>query len=48
MSVEAVESVKFGPYDAVIPDIGGSAHIMSRSELYFYPKDPLNDGFIFR
>jgi trans-L-3-hydroxyproline dehydratase len=48
MTVEAAKSLKFGPYDAVIPEVGGSAHIMGQSELYFDPKDPFNAGFIFR
>ena len=48
MTVEAVRQVKFGSYDAVIPEVSGSAHIMSRSELYFDPKDPFNAGFIIR
>jgi proline racemase len=48
MTVEAVKNVKFGPYDAVIPEVGGSAHIMGQSELYFDPRDPFNAGFIFR
>ena len=48
MTVEAVKNVKFGPYDAVIPEVGGSAHITGQSELCFDPRDPLNAGFIFR
>ncbi|MEJ0039589.1 MAG: proline racemase family protein [Gammaproteobacteria bacterium] len=48
MTVAALSREKFGPYDAVIPEVGGAAHIMSRSELYFDPRDPLTKGFIFR
>lgn len=48
MTVEVLERVTFGPYEAVIPQVGGSAHIMGQSELYFDPKDPFNAGFIFR
>lgn len=48
MTVAAVECVKFGPYDAVVPEVRGSAHIIGQSELYFDPNDPFNTGFIFR
>lgn len=48
MTVEAVERVKYGDYEAVIPEVGGSAHIMGKSELYFDPQDPFKAGFIFR
>jgi proline racemase len=48
MSVEIVELTKFGPYDAVIPEVGGSACIIGRTECYFDPDDPFGRGFIFR
>ena len=48
MSVQAVEQVKFGPYDAVIPEVGGTASITGRHEFYFDPEDPLRSGFILR
>jgi proline racemase len=35
-------------YDAVVPEIEGSAWITGRSELYFAPDDPLLEGFILR
>jgi proline racemase len=35
-------------YDAVVPEIEGSAWISGRSELLFAPDDPLPDGFILR
>jgi trans-L-3-hydroxyproline dehydratase len=48
MTVRAVELTKFGPYDAVIPQVGGTASITGRNVFYFDPADPLGRGFIFR
>jgi trans-L-3-hydroxyproline dehydratase len=48
MSVEVVELAKFGPYDAVIPEVSGSASVIGRNEFYFDPDDPFVKGFIFR
>jgi trans-L-3-hydroxyproline dehydratase len=48
MSVEVVEVTKFGPYDAVIPEVSGTASITGRNEFYFDPEDPFQRGFIFR
>ncbi|MFC2054996.1 proline racemase family protein [Chloroflexota bacterium] len=45
---EIIEITKFGPYEAVIPKITGTAHICGRSELLIDPDDPLRDGFILR
>ena len=48
MSVEVVEVTKFGPYDAVIPEVSGTASITGRNEFYFDPEDPFRNGFILR
>jgi proline racemase len=48
MSVEVVEVTKFGPYDAVVPEVSGTASIIGRNEFYFDPEDPFREGFIFR
>ena len=48
MSVEVVEVTKFGPYDAVIPEVSGTASITGRNEFYFDPDDPFRNGFILR
>jgi proline racemase len=48
MSVRVVETTKFGPYDAVIPEVSGMAHYSGRHEFWFDPDDPLSHGFIFR
>lgn len=48
MSVEVVETTKFGPYDAVVPEVSGTAFFTGRNEFYFDPDDPFREGFIFR
>ncbi len=48
MSVRVVDRVKFGRYDAVIPEVSGTAHYLGRNEFWFDPEDPLRQGFIFR
>jgi trans-L-3-hydroxyproline dehydratase len=48
MTVQAVEVAKFGPYDAVIPEVSGAASITGRNEFYFDPEDPFREGFILR
>jgi proline racemase len=48
MTVQVVEHTQLGPYDAVMPEVGGSAFITGRHEFLFDPKDPLQSGFIFR
>jgi len=48
MSVRVVEVTKFGPYDAVIPEVSGTASFTGRNEFYFDPEDPFRNGFIFR
>lgn len=47
-SVRATETLKFGPYEAVIPEVTGSAFIVGQNKFLFDPKDPLRDGFILR
>lgn len=48
MTVAAVESTKFGPHDAIIPEVSGAASITGRNEFYFDPDDPFREGFILR
>jgi trans-L-3-hydroxyproline dehydratase len=48
MSVQAAERVQFGSYEAVIPEVGGTAFITGRHQFYFDPEDPLRSGFILR
>ena len=48
MAVKVVEVTKFGSYEAVIPEVSGTASITGRNEFYFDPDDPFRSGFIFR
>jgi trans-L-3-hydroxyproline dehydratase len=45
---EVVETTRFGPYDAVVPQVTGQAHITGQNELLIDPQDPLQNGFILR
>jgi trans-L-3-hydroxyproline dehydratase len=45
---EVVGTTQFGPYDAVIPQVTGTAHVTGRNELLIDPDDPLQNGFILR
>ena len=42
------ESVDFHGYDAVVPEIEGSAHIVGTSEFVIDPDDPFAEGFLLR
>lgn len=48
MVVEILETTSFGPYDAVIPKVGGTASFTGKSSFCFDPEDPLQEGFILR
>jgi trans-L-3-hydroxyproline dehydratase len=43
-----IGTTPFGPHDAILPEIGGTAHITGRHEFMIDPADPLRDGFILR
>lgn len=43
-----VATTRFGPYDAVVPEVEGTAYIVGRHEFLIDPSDPLRDGFILR
>ncbi len=43
-----VRITKFGPYDAVIPEVEGTAFITGKNEFVIDPGDPLRDGFVLR
>ncbi|MFC2084341.1 proline racemase family protein [Bacteroidota bacterium] len=42
------ELTKFGSYNALVPQIEGTAYITGRHEFFIDPSDPLKDGFILR
>lgn len=48
MTVRVAATTKYGPYDAVIPEVAGTAHFTGRHEFWFDPEDPLSGGFILR
>jgi trans-L-3-hydroxyproline dehydratase len=48
MEVEITGTTKYGPYEAVIPEVSGTAYIIGQNAFYFDPNDPLKKGFIFR
>lgn len=43
---EIVEETKIGEYDAIIPQITGSAYITGFNNFIFNEEDPLNHGFV--
>jgi proline racemase len=43
-----IETTRFGNYEAVIPEVEGTAHITGRNEFLIDPEDPLRNGFILR
>jgi len=43
---KVVETTMFGPYQAIIPEIEGSAAITGRNEFFIDPDDPCKYGFI--
>jgi len=47
-SGKIVKTTKYGPYEAVIPEVEGRAYITGRNEFLIDPEDPLKNGFIIR
>ena len=45
---KVIQTTRFGPYEAVIPEVEGSARITGRHEFIIDPEDPLKHGFILR
>jgi trans-L-3-hydroxyproline dehydratase len=43
-----VEATPFGPYQAIIPEVEGTAYITGRHEFLIDPTDPLREGFFLR
>jgi proline racemase len=44
----ALKRLAFGPYEAVVPEVTGSAHLTGSCEFWIDPADPLRHGFILR
>jgi trans-L-3-hydroxyproline dehydratase len=47
-NVRIADTISYGPYEAVIPEVSGSAHIIGRNEWLIDPEDPLGQGFLLR
>jgi trans-L-3-hydroxyproline dehydratase len=47
-TARVMEETAFGPYAAVVPEVGGRAHITGRNELWIDPEDALAGGFFLR
>jgi proline racemase len=45
---EVVATTAFGPYRAVVPEVGGRAYVTGRHEFFIDPDDPLREGFLLR
>ncbi|MGE0587132.1 MAG: proline racemase family protein [Cyclobacteriaceae bacterium] len=45
---KAISNTTFGPYQAVIPEVQGTAHISGKHTFVIDPDDPLKNGFILR
>ena len=43
-----IRTEKYGPFDAVIPQVEGMAYITGMNEFVIDPDDPFKEGFIFR
>ena len=46
--VRAVERLRFGPHEAIVPEVSGSAALSGRSEFWLDPEDRLGGGFLLR
>jgi proline racemase len=47
-NVQVKHATKFGDYNAVIPEVTGTARITGKHQFLIDPEDPLKNGFIFR
>jgi len=43
-----IEETTFGPHEAIVPEVEGTAHVTGIHTFLIDPDDPLNDGFILR
>ena len=47
-SVKISETINFGKYEAIIPEVSGTAYLTGKNSFWINPEDPLKDGFILR
>ena len=45
---KVLKTTRFGPFDAVIPEVEGTAYYTGQNEFWIDPDDPLKEGFILR
>lgn len=45
---KVVEETKYGPHKAIVPEVGGTAHIIAKNTFIIDPEDPLKYGFFLR
>jgi proline racemase len=45
---QILDTTSFGPYQAVIPEVSGTAHITGHNQFLIDPSDTLKDGFMLR
>ncbi len=48
MTVEVKKELKYGSWDAVVPEVSGTAHVVGQNEFVIDPNDPFAKGFILR
>ena len=48
MDVKIIETLKYDIYDAVVPEVTGSAEFTGQNTFYINPEDTIKNGFIFR
>lgn len=48
MDVRITETIQYGGFKAIIPEVTGMAHFTGSNTFVFDPEDPLREGFIFR
>lgn len=48
MVVEVIGETNFGPFNAVIPRVSGTAFFTGSNRFWIDPEDPLKDGFLIR
>lgn len=48
MDIEVSDLTTYGPHQAVIPKVSGTAALTGKNEFWFDPSDPLIEGFILR
>ena len=46
-SVKVDKTIKYGKYNAIIPEVTGDAYITGMNTFFINPEDPLKNGFIF-